>query len=124
MTFSRSWRLFALTLLLAGCGDGPAATVTPPPTTATVNVGNIFFQSARNGSENPAVDTVAVGGTVTWQWIETGTHGLSFADPDLPESPELTQSGSVFSVAFSTAGTYSYICFIHGSIMSGSVVVK
>jgi len=34
-------------------------------------VDNFFFQSAYNGSMNPAVDTIAVGDTVTWAWIES-----------------------------------------------------
>lgn len=36
------------------------------PLTAGVIVGDFFFRSARNLSQGPAVDTVAVGGTVTW----------------------------------------------------------
>jgi len=31
-----------------------------------VIVGNIFMKSGHNGSVNPAVDTVATGGSVTW----------------------------------------------------------
>src|SRR5256886_9667192 len=30
--------------------------------------GRIVFTSAHNGTVNPAVDTVAVGSTVTWTW--------------------------------------------------------
>src|SRR6185436_1560611 len=84
------------TSLLAGCGDdnnpttapstgGGAGGTTPPttpppasgggttpaPATAAVTVGDIFFKSALNGSSNPAVDTVAVNGTVTWTWATT-----------------------------------------------------
>ena len=65
----------------------------PAPTTAAVTVGNIFFKSGHNGSTNPAVDTVAAGGTVTWTWTGTGSipHSVqslgspsftSSADPD------------------------------------------
>jgi hypothetical protein len=72
------------TSLVAGCNgddltnapDGPSApipaplpTPTPEPTsgppTAAVAVGDIFFESGHNGSSDPAVDTVAVNGTVT-----------------------------------------------------------
>src|SRR5690242_11700764 len=48
-----------------GGGGGPVGHVT---------VGNIFFRSAHNGSANPAVDTIAVGGTVTWIWNAAGQH--------------------------------------------------
>jgi plastocyanin len=89
-----------------------------------VNVGNIFFRSAHNGSVNPAVDTVAAGGTVTWTWIEAGSHSVQFADVILPGSPVFANNGSVFSLVFPTAGTYPYDCGIHGPAMAGTIVVK
>ncbi len=46
-------------------GNGAAGTVT---------VGNIFFRSGHNGTQNPAVDTVAAGTTVTWTWTGTGSQ--------------------------------------------------
>ena len=46
--------------LLAGCGG-----VTSPGggghPVGDVSAGNIFFRSARNGTTNPAVDTIAAG---------------------------------------------------------------
>jgi plastocyanin len=124
MMHAHRWSLLCLALLLAGCGDDPAGTGQTPPSSAAVNVGNIFFQSVHNGSVNPAVDTVAAGGTVTWTWTQTGTHSVQFADVGLPESPALTDNGSVFSQAFPTAGTYPYDCGIHGPAMYGTIVVK
>lgn len=128
MMGSRRWSILSLAVaaLLAGCGDGdgPAGAGGNLPSSVTVDVGNIFFQSAHNGSINPAVDTVAAGGTVTWTWTEIGTHGIAFAAAGLPQSDEITESGSVFSVAFPTSGTYSYDCFIHGPVMAGTIVVK
>ena len=53
-----------------GGGGGPVGSVT---------VGNIFFQSGHNGTMNPAVDTVAVGTTVTWTWTNTGSETHSCA---------------------------------------------
>ena len=124
MMRSHRWSLLCLAFLLAGCGDDPAGTGETPPSTAAVNVGNIFFQSVHNGSMEPAVDTVAAGGTVTWTWIQIGTHSVRFADPGSSESPAFTDSGSVFSLAFPTAGTYFYDCGIHGPAMAGTIVVK
>lgn len=127
MMRSPRWSLASLALarLLAGCGDGPAGSGdTPLPPSVTVNVGNVFFQSVNNGSTDPAIDTVAAGGTVNWTWTEIGTHSVRFDDTALPESPELTESGSVYSVAFPAAGTYTYDCSIHGSVMAGTIVVK
>src|SRR5215210_3355221 len=53
------------------------ATATEPvpiPTTASVTVRNDNFFSVRNSTVNPAVDTVAVGGTVTWTWAPTASN--------------------------------------------------
>jgi plastocyanin len=111
-------------IILAGCGDGPAGIGQTPPPTASVSVGNIFFQSVRNGSMDPAVDTVAAGGTVTWTWTEAGTHSVRFDDPALSESPAFADDGSVFSMPFPAAGTYTYDCGVHGLAMTGTVVVR
>jgi plastocyanin len=111
-------------MLLAGCGDGPPGIGEPPPSSVAVNVGNVFFQSVHNGSMRPALDTVGAGGTVTWTWIEPGTHGVRFDDAGLPDSPEMIESGSVFQVTFPAAGTYPYDCPIHGSVMAGTLVVE
>lgn len=109
---------------LVGCGDGPTGNGGPPPSSIAVNVGNIFFQSVRNGSIDPAVDTLAVGGTVTWTWADAGAHTVRFEDPGLSESPEYDETGSVFSMPFPAAGTYAYDCRVHGPLMTGSIVVK
>jgi len=45
-----------------GGGGGPIGSVT------VGDNGAIAFTSAHNGSSNPAADTVAIGGTVTWTW--------------------------------------------------------
>ena len=114
------------------------------PTEATVQVGPaVFFLSLRNGSglirnENglldPAVDTVAVGGTVTWIWAppEQGParrHSVeSRGEPSFsPNSPVLAGGGHVFTHTFTVAGTYEYKCGPHGGGprgMSGRIVVR
>ncbi len=92
-----------------------------------MTTGNIFFQSAHNGSKNPAVDTVAVGSTVTWTWTGTGTisHSVqSTGSPSFASSAILTGDGKTYSVTFNTAGTYQYDCAVHGSQMTGTIVVR
>ena len=99
-----------------------AAAAPPIPTTASVRVGNIFFTSNHNGTSNPAVDTVAVGGTVTWSWV-AGSHSVqSTGSPSFTSSAVLS-SGS-YQFTFGTAGTYSYDCAVHGTAMTGQVVVR
>lgn len=99
----------------------------PPPSTIDVTVGNILFESDRNGTSNPAVDTVAVNGTVTWTWVSTGatSHSvLSTGTTSFPSSNVLTGDGSNYQVQFTTAGTYTYNCSVHGNLMTGRIVVR
>jgi plastocyanin len=126
MKCSRLLYFFVLVLSASpGCEDsGGSGPQENPPATASVDIGNVFFRSARNASTNPAVDTVAVGGTVTWTWTQAGTHGVRFDDPAIPSVPEEAEAGSQHSVTFPAAGTYTYECSVHGSVMSGRIVVR
>jgi plastocyanin len=116
-----------------GYGGGGGATGggtgggTPTSGDVAVIVGNIFMKSGRNGSVNPAVDTVAVGGSVTWTWTNTGNvpHGIqSLASPSFPTGTVLTGDGNTYRVTFNTAGTYQYDCVVHGIMMPGTIVVR
>ena len=97
------------------------------PLTAAVTVGNIFFKSGHNGSTNSAIDTVAAGGTVTWTWTSSGNvpHSVqSLGSPSFTSSAIQTGDGSTYQVQFTTPGTYQYDCAVHGTMMSGTVVVR
>ena len=113
-----------------GTGGGTGANTsggTPTSGDVAVIVGNIFMKSGRNGTVNPAVDTVAVGGSVTWTWTSTGNvpHGIqSLASPSFPTGPVLTGDGNTYRVTFNTAGTYQYDCVVHGVMMLGTIVVR
>jgi plastocyanin len=115
------------TNLGAGLTGSPAtfsesAVPAPPlPTTASVQVGNIFFKSVHNATQNPAVDTIAVGGTVTWNWAG-GTHSVQSTGTPSFTSSAIQSSGS-YAFTFNTAGSYSYDCAVHGAAMTGKVVV-
>jgi plastocyanin len=101
-----------------GGGNGAAGTVT---------VGNDFFRSGHNGTQNPAVDTVAAGTTVTWTWTGTGSqpHSVrSQGDPSFTSSDIKTGSGMTYTFAFTTPGTYQYDCAVHGNAMTGTIVVQ
>ena len=105
----------------------PAPGPTPAPLTAAVTVGNIFFKSGHNGSANPAVDTVAAGGTVTWTWTSSGSipHSIeSEGSPSFTSSAIKTGDGSTYQVTFSAPGTYQYDCAVHGTMMRGTIVVQ
>jgi adhesin/invasin len=84
------------------------------------SAGNIFFVSARNGTQNPAIDTLAVGQTMLWV-NQAGTHTVESTG-----IPSFTSSGTLtlYTVIFNAAGTYQYDCGVHGAAMTGRVVVE
>jgi plastocyanin/uncharacterized protein YjdB len=97
----------------------------PLATTASVTVGDDFFKSVRNGTLNPAVDTIAVNGTVTWNWV--GGSGISHSvqstgTPSFTSS--VIQTSGSYAFTFTAPGTYTYDCAVHGIAMRGTVVVK
>jgi plastocyanin len=94
---------------------------------AAVTVGNIFFRSVNNASQNPAVDTVPAGSAATWTWTGTGSvpHSVeSEGSPSFASSAIQTGDRQSYSVTFPTPGTYRYDCAVHGQLMSGTIVVR
>ena len=125
-----------LTVLLAGCGGsmttapgghtGGGTGAGDPSGSVTVSVGTNFFRSGRNGSVNAAVDTIPVGGKVTWRWAGAGSvpHNVaSVGMPGFTSGTIMTGDGSTYDVTFTSPGTYRYNCAIHGNLMTGVVVV-
>lgn len=105
----------------AGGGGGPAGSVTVGTN------GQIVFVSAHNGTTNPAVDTVAAGGTVTWTW--TNAQGISHSvrsqgSPAFASSAIMSGNGQTYAVTFAAPGVYQYDCAVHGAAMRGTVVVR
>jgi len=104
-----------------GGGGGPVGSVT------VGNNGGIVFSSAHNSTANPAVDTVAVGGTVTWTW--TNNLGVSHSvqpqgSTAFASSPIMSGNGQTYAVKFTAPGTYQYDCAVHGTAMTGTIVVR
>jgi len=103
-------------------GNNPPPTNNPPSTSSSITVSNNFF--------DPSSTTVAVGTKVTWTWNACSgdgyggqtctSHNIVFDDG---ASAPSQQEGS-WSRTFNTAGTYKYHCTVHGSAMSGTVVVQ
>jgi plastocyanin len=91
------------------------------PSAVTVTVGDFFFRSNRNLSEAPAVDTIGVGGEVTWSF-GSGPHNVSSTDPPtFPGSPNL--SSGTFVRTFGAVGVYQYFCGLHPG-MTGRIHVR
>ena len=118
----RSTMVLGLTLMLAlalaACSSGgasptPGATGTPATGGAAVTIIDFAFQ--------PADLTVKVGDTVTWTNTGNAPHTVKW-DDGTPASDTLTKGGVPYERTFAAAGTFTYVCGIHGS-MKGSITV-
>jgi plastocyanin len=108
---------------------------------ATVNVNDFSFNDSSSGTGQT---TINVGDTVTWSWMQ-GQHSTSSGictggsgggggcydncsggscAPDGVWDSGVLSAGQSFSRTFDTAGTYHYYCSIHGSMMTGQVIVN
>jgi len=89
-------------------------TVSAPGLAATVNAtaGNQF---------DPSTVIIAPGGTVTWNFA--ALHNVTFSGTGAPANITDKATGSD-ARTFPTAGTFNYICTIHGQSMSGVVRVQ
>jgi plastocyanin len=133
----RHKRINTVSLILAAalyaCGGGSSSSngVTdpgPPPPPVT---GSTTSLSVENNKYVPPNDSVGVGAKLTWTWNTcTGdgyggstctSHSVKF-DDGVSSSP--IQSTGTFSRTFDTAGTYTYHCAVHGTAMSGTIIVK
>ncbi len=130
MRIQLQWLLMAAAAAV-GCSSSSNSPTAPTMggggPTGTVTVGNIFFQSGHNGTQNPAIDTIAVGTTVTWTWTNTGSvsHSVqSEGSPSFTNSGIQAGDGKTYTMTFTTPGTYEYDCAVHGPMMTGRIVVQ
>ena len=107
-----SWTFLFSTILIS-CSKSSGSNNTTSPTPGTVSIVNMSF--------TPASITVTPGTTVTWNNIDNMTHTVT-ADDNSFDSGNIG-AGSSFAKTFPVAGTFTYHCTIHPS-MIGTVVVK
>jgi LPXTG-motif cell wall-anchored protein len=104
----------------------PASGPTPAPAAATskqpkavaaasalVSIGDNFF--------SPATVSVAVGDTVTWKNNGQAQHSATASNGSFDTG--IIAPGQSRSHTFTTAGTFSYFCTVHGTAQSGTVRV-
>ncbi len=76
-----------------------------------------------NFAFNPGTIIVTVGDTVRWTNQDVNLFHSAKANDGSWQTPSLA-TGQSASVGFSRAGTFGYICGVHGASMSGTVVVQ
>ena len=113
-------------VVLGACGGGSAATVTSPAGGGGGGGGGVVADqvTATNGSQfTPSPLNTQVGHTVTWVFLAQA-HNVQFdVVAGAPASIGGSNTNTSIGRLFSTVGTFTYICGIHGASMSGSVVV-
>jgi plastocyanin len=133
MRFAIKVLLLPAVVIAAACGGGGDATSpkggnnpggspgTTPPTTPPITPVATSAVTVSNDQFTPASVQVPVGTTVTWTWAAGATaHNVSFADG---VSSGDRGANASYSRTFSTAGTFSYVCTLHGG-MQGTVLVQ
>jgi len=122
----------AQTIFTPGCTVGnqsvsaTAASFTGSPATFQANVSSSGGSGAVDVNDNffsPEAVTICAGEQVEWTWRGVAPHNVTF-DAGGPNSMTLTGAGNTFSRTFASTGTFTYYCTVHGTGMSGSVIVQ
>jgi plastocyanin len=119
-------------LLLAFFAGLSVLVVGAVPSTASATTHTVTINS-QTLSYSPATITINVGDTVKWVHDSLNVpHSVTALDGSFDSSPHCSYTdeaaclgpNATYSHTFTKAGTFKYDCRIHGSIMSGTVVVK
>ena len=135
VTLHGSAGLAALALLAClNAVTGAGALAAPAQDSVIVEIGDYWFcsqgDSACMNTDSGDIDvetTIAVGDTVTWNWVGGDIHTTTECAADLDPCPHLwdspVQSSGSFPVTFDTPGTYLYRCQVHPAEMRGTITV-
>ena len=120
----------ALALLAPAVAAGAlffiAGRASPPAqaATSTVNIGSNFFSNTMSSNcGNPCITNIDAGDTVHWVWIGSGHSTTSDGGSAQTWNSGVHDSGFAFDLTFDQAGTFSYHCSVHDTIMRGTIVV-
>jgi plastocyanin len=118
---------------LCACGGSGGSTTAPmnqgvntPTPSGAISVTNDAF--------SPAAKSITAGTSLQWAWNSctsgdpySGTgatcveHSVTFDDGSASSA---LQSQGTFTKTFSTPGTYTYRCQVHGALMTGTITVQ
>ena len=108
-------------LLITACGgDAPSS---PAVTAKTWDVSTVAEQFL------PAIQVVAPGDSVRWTFtvnpVDNLGHNVLFKPRVTGAPPDITQEvrSGTRTLAFTTRGTFNYVCDLHGG-MTGQIIVQ
>jgi plastocyanin len=90
---------------------------------AITSAGVVMVGAGATNAFTPATLTVHAGDSVTWNWV-TGFHSVVSDSTPKAFADSRAQASGQFTAMFPTAGTYPYHCGIHGTMMTGTIVVQ
>jgi plastocyanin len=109
--------VFALIFpLLLACDDSESTGPSEPQEAVTV----VTTAALRF---SPANVELVQGGTVTWAFNAVG-HNVTFSNVQGAPQNIPTSFNAQIARTFPTVGTFNYQCTIHGSSMSGTIIVR
>jgi plastocyanin len=99
------------------CKNSPTGPAETFGSTLNVNVENDFYL--------PSTDTVASGSLITWTWATPSNgHTVNWdSGPTTLPANSATLTSGTYVATLTVVGTYHYHCMIHGSVMSGVIIV-
>jgi len=89
---------------------------------AITSAGVVMVGAGNANSFTPSTVTVRAGESVTWNWV-SGFHSVVSDSMPKAWADSPAQASGQFTATFSTAGSYDYHCGIHGTMMTGTIVV-
>lgn len=108
---------------IPACGDDDTTAPQDGPFTGTIQV--------RDNNFSPKTVTIAVGDSVTWQWVGSSLHTVTQGTtPDASEDPTRLfdsplKSSGTFGYRFTASGTVPYFCRPHfAAEMKGTITVE
>jgi plastocyanin len=101
----------AIALLMFG---STLAFASPEAVTKSVTIQNFAY--------NPTPITINVGDSITWTNLDQAAHSAKSTTGAFDTT--ILTTGQSKALTFGTAGTFAYICGVHGASMSGSVIVQ
>ena len=111
--------------IMTGCkSDNSVSTYGSSGSQGTPGANEVWMQ---NIAFVPASKTISVGTTITWINKDNYPHQPTSGIPNYPDG--LFKSGSLangdtYSYKFNAIGTFKYYCFIHGAMMTATMIVQ
>jgi plastocyanin len=116
--------LITTVVIMAGCTKSNNPVYTSTNSGGSPGANEVWMQGI---AFVPASKTISVGTTITWTNKDNTTHIVTSGIPNYPDG--IFKSGSMnngdtYSFKFNTAGTFKYYCFIHGAMMTATMIVQ